>query len=58
MPGLRELRAGASRLDVDYTDLPAGARLTYRTSDPALTSALHRWFRAQATDHDSHHESG
>lgn len=51
MPGLAELQAGAARVRVGYEQIPAGARITYRTGDPALITALHSWFDAQNTDH-------
>jgi hypothetical protein len=51
MPGLRELQAGAQRLQVDCEQIPAGARITYRSTDPALVAALHSWFDAQNRDH-------
>jgi hypothetical protein len=51
MPGLAELRAGHDRLDVAYTEVAAGARLTYTSADPALVAALHAWGRAQSMDH-------
>jgi hypothetical protein len=51
MPGLAELRAGASRIVVEYTPIEAGAQLRYQTADSALVVALHRWFEAQRMDH-------
>ncbi len=51
MPGLKELEAGASRIETRYAELPAGARIAYSTEDPALVSALHQWFAAQLSDH-------
>jgi hypothetical protein len=54
MPGLAELRASAGRIDVTYNELEDGAQLTYRTSEPALTTALHDWFAAQISDHGGH----
>ncbi len=51
MPGLQDLEAGASRVDVRYESLPAGARITYTSGEPALVAALHAWFDRQATDH-------
>ena len=53
MPGLAELKAGASRFSVAYSELPAGAVLHYKASDPSLIAALHRWFAAQRMDHGS-----
>lgn len=54
MPGLADLRAGANRLDVGYTELPDGAQLRYTTTDRALIAALHHWFQAQLSDHGQH----
>ncbi|HKZ82213.1 MAG TPA: hypothetical protein VJ793_00995 [Anaerolineae bacterium] len=53
MPGLKDLEAGAGRIQVDYTALPAGAQITYTTQDPHLVTALHQWFGAQLSDHGS-----
>lgn len=58
MPGLRELEAGHDRIDIRYAQAPAGAEITYTTSDPALREALHAWFDAQVTDHGRHAEHG
>ncbi|MDP9843761.1 hypothetical protein [Streptosporangium lutulentum] len=58
MPGLRELEQGHGRVDIRYTELPAGARITYTTSDAPLVTALHAWFDAQVTDHGQHAEHG
>ena len=59
MPGLAELRAGAAagRVEIGYAETPAGARLTYRTGERALLTALHAWFDAQLMDHGSHAEA-
>jgi hypothetical protein len=51
MPGLAELAAAAGRVEVAFSDLPTGARLTFTASDPRLVTALHRWFGAQLSDH-------
>jgi hypothetical protein len=51
MPGLAALSAGAKRISVRYASLPAGATIAFRTMDPALIIALHRWFAAQVSDH-------
>ncbi len=58
MPGLKELRAGASRMQVQYSEVPAGAQILYVTDDPALVHALHRWFDAQLSDHGQHAQPG
>ena len=54
MPGLKELEAGAEKMDIRYSDLPNGAKIEYETSDPALVRALHDWFDAQLLDHGDH----
>ena len=54
MPGLQSLRAGAKNIAVRYAEIPNGAAITYRTTDPALVSAIHAWFRAQTGDHGAH----
>ncbi len=52
MPGLAELQgAKPGQIAIDYREVPAGAELTYRTSDAKLVAALHRWFDAQLSDH-------
>jgi len=51
MPGLKELQAGASDIKVSYTILPAGAELTFETTDLRLLTAIHRWFGAQLSEH-------
>lgn len=51
MPGLAELQAGASRIDVSYAEIPAGAEITFATPDLHLLTALHRWFGAQLSEH-------
>lgn len=54
MPGLAELRAGASDITVVYDTLPNGAQIRYTTDDPTLITALHTWFQAQVSDHGHH----
>jgi len=54
MPGLAELKAAAGKIDVLYTSLPDGAQIRYTAKDPALVTALHRWFDAQVSDHGRH----
>jgi hypothetical protein len=58
MPGVSELAAGYDRIEVTYHEEPAGARLTYETSDPALIDAIHRWFDRQLQDHGDHAQPG
>ena len=54
MPGLADLRTGASQIDVHYTPLSDGGQIRYTTSEPTLLSALHHWFEAQLSDHGAH----
>jgi hypothetical protein len=54
MPGLVDLKAGAAKIDVQYTALPNGAQIRYATTDPTLIMALHHWFTAQISDHGAH----
>jgi hypothetical protein len=54
MPGLAQLRAGANRIAVGYTDAANGASITYKTSDAKLIAAIHDWFAAQVKDHGAH----
>jgi hypothetical protein len=51
MPGLKELQSGASHIKVSYASFPAGAEITFETTDLRLLTALHRWFGAQLSEH-------
>jgi hypothetical protein len=51
IPGLRDLQLGARRVKVSYSDLPDGAQITFKTADPHLLTAIHRWFGAQLSEH-------
>ncbi len=51
MPGLKELRTGASGIKVSYAELSAGAEITFETTDLRLLTAIHRWFGAQLSEH-------
>jgi hypothetical protein len=51
MPGLKELQIGASHIKVSYASVPAGAEITFETTDLHLLTALHRWFGAQLSEH-------
>lgn len=52
MPGLAELKAAKpGQLAIIYREVNDGAELTYKTKDPHLVEALHRWFDAQLSDH-------
>ena len=51
MPGLHDLRAGASAIKVSYAALSAGAEIRFETTDLHLITAIHRWFGAQLSEH-------
>ena len=51
MPGLNELQAGAGRMTISYTEIPAGAAISFETDDISLITAVHRWFGAQLSEH-------
>ena len=51
MPGLREMEAGAPRMQITYEALPNGAAIRFRTNDIKLVTAVHRWFGAQLSEH-------
>ncbi len=54
MPGLKAMHAGSPRITVRYADVANGAKITYASTDPALVSAIHAWFKAQVSDHGAH----
>lgn len=58
MPGLDALKGSAGRIEIAYAETPDGGRITYRTTDPALVTALHAWFDAQVSDHGAHATGG
>jgi hypothetical protein len=41
---------------VSYADVPAGEEIIFVSHDTHMIAALHRWFSAQASDHDAHVE--
>lgn len=53
MPGLAELQANPSAVEVSYSELPAGAQLRFETHDLRHLTAIHRWFGAQLSQHDA-----
>ena len=53
MPGVSELSKNASKIKIEYSDVPEGAQITFKTSDIHLITAIHRWFGAQLSDHGS-----
>jgi hypothetical protein len=56
MPGLRILEQGAPAIDIRYTDVREGGRITFKARDPDLVNALHAWADAQVDDHGDHAE--
>lgn len=60
MPGVRALSraAGDGTLTVTYATAPGGARLVYRSDDPAVIDAVHAWFDAQLRDHGANATGG
>jgi len=62
MPGLADLQAAKpGQIAIEYKDLKDGAELTYKTKQPSLVIALHKWFDAQLSDHgkdatEGHHD--
>ncbi|GBR33945.1 hypothetical protein [Acetobacter peroxydans] len=51
MPGLKDMAANAASIRIKYVELPAGGRIIYTTTRPALITAIHKWLNAQAHDH-------
>lgn len=51
MPGVGELSAGYERIEVRYSEVSAGAELTYATDERDLVDAIHAWFDRQVMDH-------
>jgi hypothetical protein len=51
MPGLAELRANPLEVKVSYSELPAGAQITFETTNLSMLTAIHRWFGAQLSEH-------
>lgn len=58
-PGLQELQAAtAGHIALDYKEVKGGAELIYKTSNPQLVVALHKWFDAQVSDHGKDAKEG
>jgi len=51
MPGLKELAAGASKMSIEYSEIPGGGQIAFTTHDIRLLTAVHRWFGAQLSEH-------
>jgi len=66
MPGLAQLRsAKPGQVVIQYKEVAGGAELTYKSTEPVLVAALHKWFDAQLSDHGpdameghEHHDHG
>lgn len=54
MPGLAQLKmAETDDIKFEYQALPNGAQIHYSTEYPQYVQALHEWFDAQISEHDS-----
>ncbi len=53
MPGIQELADGVEEVDIEYSELPDGAQITFTSQNFTLVTAIHRWFGAQLSDHGS-----
>jgi hypothetical protein len=51
MPGLKDLQAESEGITVAFSELPAGAEITFQSTDLYLITAIHRWFGAQLSEH-------
>jgi hypothetical protein len=51
MPGLAELQANPSAIEVSYNALPDGGQISFKTNDLRMLTAIHRWFGAQLSEH-------
>ncbi len=51
MPGVKELSANYSKINISYIELTEGAQLIFKTDDRSLVTAIHRWFGAQLSEH-------
>jgi len=51
MPGVKELEAGAPRIDIEYSEIPNGGQIIFKTGELSLITAIHQWFGSQLSDH-------
>ncbi len=58
MPGVKTLSEHASEIAFSYRDLPNGGQIDYRSNNPQLIDAIHRYFDAQLSDHARHAVGG
>jgi hypothetical protein len=54
MPGLAQLEVAREDLDVVYTELADGGRVTSASDQEPTGDALHAWFDPQVGDHGDH----
>ncbi len=54
MPGLSELSAGYSAIQIAYSPTSGGGQIRYTAQSDVLVKALHAWFAAQRSDHGRH----
>ena len=57
MPGLKVLSESPGKFDVDYSEIPRGAKLVFTSKDSTVINAVHKWFDAQLRDHGKDAES-
>ncbi len=57
MPGVAALSSAGARLQIEYSDLPDGGKITYSSADPVVVVAIHDWFTAQLGGHGEHASS-
>lgn len=57
MPGLKTLSESVEKFDVNYGEIPNGAKLVFTSKDSTVINAIHKWFDAQLRDHGSDAES-
>lgn len=52
------IRGYASRIRVNYSELPTGAQIAFSSEDPQAIAALHEWFAAQVRAERQRHPGG
>jgi len=50
--------AQPGQVSIEYKNVKGGAELTFRTQDPKLVAALHKWIDAQLSDHGPDAKAG
>ena len=51
MPGISVLMINFPKMEVSYTEIEAGAKIDFKTTDTKTITAIHEWFDAQVSDH-------